>query len=99
MKQSRHEFRMTLVIKDITVDNWFITGLFSGIKKQGYKITINQAKQDYLLGCYKVYVNPLSNGDRIVNLYFREQTSEEEESLKVLLEELDGLGIGWVVYD
>lgn len=98
MRQSKHEFRVTLVL-DREVDNWFITQLFSGAKNKGYKITNSKTKQEYLLGCYKAYVNVLSNGDRIVNLYFEGQSEEEYEGLNSVLDDLSKQGIGWVVYD
>lgn len=99
MKESKHDFRFTLVLPKVTPEHWFLSVLFTGGRnKDSSYLTYGKAKKKQLFGCYKGYVTYLSNGDRLVNLYYVTQDNEEDKALDVVTEELSELGIGWVIF-
>lgn len=99
MPVSNHDFRLTIVIGKEIPHNWWLIRLLSNVKnKDASKINIAAGKKKDLLGCFKCYVSKLSNGDRILNTYFKEDGDYIEEVFDKMLEDLNSLGIGWVIY-
>jgi hypothetical protein len=96
---SKHDFRFTFILPKEPPAHWYLEELFKGVRnKDSPFLLYGTAKQKKLLGCYKGYVTTLSNGDKLINLYFVDNDMAYEDSLLKVTEELDVLNVGWVIF-